>query len=163
VAAAEPEVRDRQRLVDGRVERDGDDHAALASLDGRRDERIRRRRASSNVPTIAANPPISTHGRPAHDLVRWAMSAARTAAAAGRAEAAISGAVATVSPCWTTSMLPSRWPLRIGPLTSLGEWTCVVTASRWPRRTIRRTVRAALSLSRAPWRNRIGTDVTSVP
>src|SRR3712207_7481812 len=30
--SAEPEVRDRERLVDGRVERDGDDHAASIPL-----------------------------------------------------------------------------------------------------------------------------------
>ena len=57
VAAAEAEVRDRERLVDRRVERDGDDHAASGSppREPRRPLEPRRRtRASPTVPPSAS-------------------------------------------------------------------------------------------------------------
>ncbi len=94
VPAAEPEVRHRQRLVDGRVERDGDDHAAARlRADGRRRELRRRRRITSNVPaTRAIATPISTSGAAARFFVCCARSAGGTCAAA------TSGTVATRRP-----------------------------------------------------------------
>ena len=59
---------------------------------------------------------------------------------------AISGTVATTFPPCLTSTRPSCWPRWIGPSTTSGAWTAVVTASRCPRRTIRRTVRAGTSV-----------------
>ena len=92
VAAPEPEVRHRQRLVDGRVERDGDDHAAPAFSRARLRRGPRGRCAAG-----PAAPYRSTRRRRAatpigvvnQDLVRCARPAAGTAALATSGTVAI--------------------------------------------------------------------------
>src|SRR4051794_39518895 len=147
MAPSEPEVRHGERLVDGRVERDGDDHAARASRLGRRP--VEARRSNRTVATMSTAMPPITYGRPAQDLVRWVIPAAGTADSATRAT------VATLRPPWETSTRPRRCPERIGPSTVAGAWTESLTSSRWPRWTIRRIVRSGTRLSVAPWRKRI--------
>ena len=80
VAAAEAEVGHRQGLVDGRVERDGDDHAALVWRVRRpRVIRARRRAASRTVARRTADAtPMISHGLCAADFVFCAIFAAGT-------------------------------------------------------------------------------------
>ena len=118
VAAAEPEVGHRQGLVDGRVERDGDDHAALAWRRRRRPVWARRR-ASRTVATSAAIATPIRIQRAARGRLRLLRDARRGDGALGDQRRPSRRAC----PPWRTSTRPSRWPLRIGPSTTAGAWT----------------------------------------
>ena len=90
VAAAEPEVRHRQRLVDRRVEGDGDDHAIRPCPSAARcGGAARRRHVSTSYRLQTASTASSSTSRTAAEASRPARSAER--AAPGPARAVTSG------------------------------------------------------------------------
>src|SRR4051794_346572 len=116
VATPEPEVRHGERLVDGGVERDGDDHATPLWRCARR-PRSRRRRQRTN--TRRRVPSATAAAASTRNVTPSAEPARSTTDAAGTAAAVTSATRSTTRPRQRSSTVPTRVPLASGPRSSL--------------------------------------------
>ena len=141
VAAPEPEVRHRERLVDRRVEGDGDDHAMPVRCARRRRTARRRSNTSSRLPS-------ASDGQHHHEQRRGRRS--RRTRWRERSPRRPRARVTTRQPrdvCRASarSSVPTRAPAGSGPSSSRGHARPAAGVTRSPRRTTRRTVRVATS------------------
>src|SRR5829696_2595208 len=130
MAPAEPEVRHGERLVDGGVECDGDDHLAMRI-------RMRRRRMARIAATRIPRTMSTVRGTPSSDTTTRRVPAPGTSAAVTRATRR------TGLPSTTTVTEPTRSPAASGPSSSSGAFT--LRRSCWPWRVVRKTSRRGTS------------------
>ena len=152
VAAAQAEVRDGERLVDRRVERDRDDHALLRVMPARGYANRRARAFALAAPGVAAPlggcwPSVGAGGgspRPARPASSAAAARSGSTAIPSVSKATRSGPAPGTSAAVTSRtrrttwsprrivIRPTGWPAGSSPSSSSGASTLVRT--RWPRR-----------------------------